>query len=93
MINCIRPLNEKLKPLKSGFIENSNFENIESLNLRPLLSALLNTILPVTACFISFHLLHLALYHSTRQPIAVSEISVNICLIDIIQKQIQRTTE
>ena len=25
--NCIRPLYEKLKPLKSGFIENSNFEN------------------------------------------------------------------
>ena len=28
-----------------------------------------------------------------RQPIAVSDISVYICLIDIIQKQIQRTTE
>ena len=27
MKNCIRPLYEKLKPLKSGFIENSNFEN------------------------------------------------------------------
>ena len=26
MINCIRPLYEKLKPLKSGFIENSNVE-------------------------------------------------------------------
>ncbi len=25
--NCIRPPYEKLKPLKSGFIENSNFEN------------------------------------------------------------------
>ena len=25
--NCIRPHYEKLKPLKSGFIENSNFEN------------------------------------------------------------------
>ena len=27
-----------------------------------------------------------------RQPVAVSDISINICLIDIIQ-QIQRTTE
>ena len=27
MKNCIRPPYEKLKPLKSGFIENSNFEN------------------------------------------------------------------
>ena len=27
MKNCIRPLYETLKPLKSGFIENSNFEN------------------------------------------------------------------
>ena len=27
MKNCIRPLYEKLKPLKSGFIENMNFEN------------------------------------------------------------------
>ena len=27
MKNCIRPHYEKLKPLKSGFIENSNFEN------------------------------------------------------------------
>ena len=27
MKNCIRPDYEKLKPLKSGFIENSNFEN------------------------------------------------------------------
>ena len=27
MKNCIRPPNEKLKSLKSGFIENSNFEN------------------------------------------------------------------
>ena len=26
MKNCIRPPYEKLKPLKSGFIENSNFE-------------------------------------------------------------------
>ena len=26
MKNCIRPHYEKLKPLKSGFIENSNFE-------------------------------------------------------------------
>ena len=25
--NCIRPPNKKLKSLKSGFIENSNFEN------------------------------------------------------------------
>ena len=25
--NCIRPPYKKLKPLKSGFIENSNFEN------------------------------------------------------------------
>ena len=28
MKNCIRPPYEKLKPLKLGFIENSNFENI-----------------------------------------------------------------
>ena len=34
MKNCIRPLYEKLKPLKSGFIENSNFEN----NRDPLLN-------------------------------------------------------
>ena len=27
MKNCIRSLYEKLKALKSGFIENSNFEN------------------------------------------------------------------
>ena len=27
MKNCIRPHYEKLKPLKSGFIDNSNFEN------------------------------------------------------------------
>ena len=27
MKNCIEPHYEKLKPLKSGFIENSNFEN------------------------------------------------------------------
>ena len=27
MKNCIRPHYEKLKPLKSGFMENSNFEN------------------------------------------------------------------
>ena len=27
MKNCIRPHYEKLKPLKSGFIANSNFEN------------------------------------------------------------------
>ena len=27
MKNCIRPPYEKLKSLKSGFIENSNFEN------------------------------------------------------------------
>ena len=27
MKNCMRPHYEKLKPLKSGFIENSNFEN------------------------------------------------------------------
>ena len=27
MKNCIRPLYEKLKPLKSGLVENSNFEN------------------------------------------------------------------
>ena len=27
MENCIRPHYEKLKPLKSGFIENLNFEN------------------------------------------------------------------
>ena len=27
MKNCIRPHYEKLKPLKSGFIENSNLEN------------------------------------------------------------------
>ena len=27
MKNCIRPHYEKLKPLRSGFIENSNFEN------------------------------------------------------------------
>jgi hypothetical protein len=27
MKNCIRPHYEKLKPLKSGFIENSNFVN------------------------------------------------------------------
>ena len=27
MKNCIRPHYEKLKPLKSGLIENSNFEN------------------------------------------------------------------
>ena len=27
MKNCIRPPYEKLKPLKSGFIDNSNFEN------------------------------------------------------------------
>ena len=27
MKNCIRPHYEKLKPLKSGFIENTNFEN------------------------------------------------------------------
>ena len=27
MKNCIRPHYEKLKPLKSGFIENSKFEN------------------------------------------------------------------
>ena len=27
MKNCIRPHYEKLKPLKSGFIENSIFEN------------------------------------------------------------------
>ena len=27
MKNCIRPHYEKLNPLKSGFIENSNFEN------------------------------------------------------------------
>ena len=27
MKNCIRPHYEKLKPLKSGFIENWNFEN------------------------------------------------------------------
>ena len=27
MKNCIRPHYEKLKLLKSGFIENSNFEN------------------------------------------------------------------
>ena len=27
MKNCIRPHYEKLKPLKSGFIENLNFEN------------------------------------------------------------------
>ena len=27
MKKCIRPHYEKLKPLKSGFIENSNFEN------------------------------------------------------------------
>ena len=27
MKNCIRPPHEKLKPLKSGVIENSNFEN------------------------------------------------------------------
>ena len=27
MKNCIKPHYEKLKPLKSGFIENSNFEN------------------------------------------------------------------
>ena len=27
MKNCIRPHYEKLKPLKSGFIENSSFEN------------------------------------------------------------------
>ena len=27
MKNCIKSYYEKLKPLKSGFIENSNFEN------------------------------------------------------------------
>ena len=27
MKNCIGPHYEKLKPLKSGFIENTNFEN------------------------------------------------------------------
>ena len=27
MKNCVRPPYEKLKPLKSGFIDNSNFEN------------------------------------------------------------------
>ena len=27
MKNCMRPHYEKLKPLKSGFIKNSNFEN------------------------------------------------------------------
>ena len=27
MKNCIRPHYEKLKPLKSGFIDNSSFEN------------------------------------------------------------------
>ena len=27
MKNCIKPHYEKLKPLKSGFIKNSNFEN------------------------------------------------------------------
>ena len=27
MKNYIRPHHEKLKPLKSGFIENTNFEN------------------------------------------------------------------
>jgi hypothetical protein len=27
MKNCIRPHYEKLNPLKSGFRENSNFEN------------------------------------------------------------------
>ena len=27
MKNCLRPHYEKLKPLKSGFIDNSNFEN------------------------------------------------------------------
>ena len=27
MKNCIRPHYEKLKPLKSGFMDNSNFEN------------------------------------------------------------------
>ena len=30
MKNCIRPPYEKLKSLKSGFIENSNFEKIET---------------------------------------------------------------
>ena len=34
---------------------------------------------------------HMAL--QPRQPIAVSDISIYICLIDIIQKQVQRTTE
>ena len=37
MKNCIRPHYEKLKSLKSGFIENSNFENIRDLCLQALL--------------------------------------------------------
>ena len=50
MKNCKRPHYEKLKPLKSGFIENSNFENNRdpcfSLNQNfALLSSLINQIL------------------------------------------------
>ena len=41
MKNCIRPHYEKLNPLKSGFIENSNFEN----NRDPC-----NTILNIKIC-------------------------------------------
>ena len=37
MKNCIRPHYEKLKSLKSGFIENSNFENIRDPCLQALL--------------------------------------------------------
>ena len=36
MKNCIRPPDEKLKSLKSGFIENSNFENNRDPCLVPL---------------------------------------------------------
>ena len=60
MKNCIRSPYEKLKPLKSGFIENSNFENIETpviciAEYHSSCYSVLYIIPPVTSCFIPFY--------------------------------------
>ena len=48
MKNCIRPPYEKIKSLKSGFIENSNFENNRDPWCRVLENTAPTNILKVT---------------------------------------------
>ena len=49
MKNCIRPPYEKLKPLKSGFIDNSNFENNRDPCKKVLPMPLAAPLLPLAA--------------------------------------------